>query len=176
MSMRNEMRLLFTAIAALSLSAAATAAQADDFPARKAGLWEVTMQLATAQHRPMTSKLCIDAASDTAMQKAALENAGVTCAKRDIVRAGQTVTVDSICTVGQSTLTTHMAMLFESDTLYHMETQSHFEPPLAAGHADSTMKQDGKWVGPCPADMKPGDIVMFNGMKINVLGALSGAK
>jgi hypothetical protein len=42
------------------------------------------------------------------------------------------------------------------------------DPPMA-GHADSTFTQDGKWQGACPADMKPGDMVMPTGMKMNIL-------
>jgi hypothetical protein len=30
------------------------------------------------------------------------------------------------------------------------------------------MTMDAKWLGPCAADQKPGDIIMSNGMKINV--------
>jgi hypothetical protein len=28
-----------------------------------------------------------------------------------------------------------------------------------------------KWIGPCAADQKPGDMIMANGTKINVLDA-----
>jgi hypothetical protein len=28
-----------------------------------------------------------------------------------------------------------------------------------------------KWIGPCAADQKPGDMIMANGMKINILDA-----
>ena len=30
------------------------------------------------------------------------------------------------------------------------------------------MTMEGKWLGACAADQKPGDIVMSNGMKINI--------
>lgn len=28
-----------------------------------------------------------------------------------------------------------------------------------------------KWIGPCTADQKPGDMIMANGMKINITNA-----
>lgn len=124
----------------------------------------------------MVSKLCIDATSDAAMQKAALDNLGTSCSKRDIVRGGSTITIDSICTIGQRTVTTHMTMRFDGDATYHNEIQSHFEPPIVTGRPDSVAIQDGKWAGPCPADMEPGDMIMPNGTKINVLGAMTGGK
>ena len=31
------------------------------------------------------------------------------------------------------------------------------------------MKLDAKWLGPCEAGQKPGDMMMANGMTINVL-------
>ena len=33
--------------------------------------------------------------------------------------------------------------------------------------SDSTAAQEGKWTGPCPPDMKPGDLVTGNGVKVN---------
>jgi hypothetical protein len=36
------------------------------------------------------------------------------------------------------------------------------------GRSDSVMTQDAKWVGACPADLIPGDVVMGNGMKVNI--------
>ena len=36
------------------------------------------------------------------------------------------------------------------------------------------MTQDAKWTGPCPADMAPGDVLMGNGMKMNIKQMLGG--
>jgi hypothetical protein len=36
------------------------------------------------------------------------------------------------------------------------------------GRSTATVSQDAKWTGICPADMQPGDIVMANGMRMNV--------
>ena len=41
-------------------------------------------------------------------------------------------------------------------------------PGVAAGQP-THMTIEAKWLGPCKADQKPGDIVMANGMKMNVL-------
>jgi hypothetical protein len=34
--------------------------------------------------------------------------------------------------------------------------------------AETSMTIEAKWAGPCKADQKPGDIIMANGMKMNV--------
>jgi hypothetical protein len=31
-----------------------------------------------------------------------------------------------------------------------------------------TMTMEAKWLGPCAADQKPGDVIMSNGVKINI--------
>ena len=36
------------------------------------------------------------------------------------------------------------------------------------GRNESSMTQEAKWAGACPADMKPGDMIGPNGMKMNL--------
>ncbi len=156
-----------------SLACLSTTAKADDYPARKAGLWEISMTVAGS---PRQTKFCIDAATDAAMYQAGMENSGIACSRRDIVRSGPTVTIDAVCTMGQRTITTHMTTVFAGDTAYRTENKSRIEPPIVAGRPDSTTTQDAKWVGPCPADMLPGDMLMPNGVKMNVIAAQKGGK
>ena len=170
------MRFMAATLIAIILAGLGSAAKADDFPPRKPGLWEVSMSSGATQRPPMLTRLCVDATSDAAMYKASMDNPGVTCSRREVVRSGLTVTIDSICTMGQRTISSHMTTVFTSDTAYHTEMMSHFEPPIAAGRPDSGTTQDAKWIGPCPADMKPGDLVMANGVKINIIEAQKGAK
>ena len=167
------MHPIVTTLCMVAVAIVSTPAKADDYPSRKAGLWEITLTLAGSA--PQT-KFCIDAATDAAMNKMGTENAGITCSRRDIVRSGATVTVDSVCTMGQRTITTHMIAVFTGDTAYHTENKSHIEPPIAAGRPDSTTSQDARWVGPCPADMQPGDMVLPNGAKVNIVAAAKGGK
>ena len=41
--------------------------------------------------------------------------------------------------------------------------------PAVAGVSEMNMKMDGKWLGPCEAGMKPGDVVMQGMPRLNVL-------
>jgi hypothetical protein len=54
------------------------------------------------------------------------------------------------------------------DSEYRGDMKMTFDPPLA-GAAEMNMKMDGKWLGPCKAGMKPGDIVMQGMPRMNVL-------
>lgn len=172
--MRFTPRILF--VASLSgLVCLATGARSDDFPARKAGLWQVTMTMPSMKMPSNETKMCIDAASDAALQKLGMETAGTVCSRKDISRSGSVVTSDSVCSMGNRQITSHAVMTFTGNTAYHTDIKSHIDPPMTAGREDSTMSQDAKWVGPCPADMKPGDILMPNGVKINLIEAKPGA-
>lgn len=41
--------------------------------------------------------------------------------------------------------------------------------PGAAPGGETQMTIAAKWLGPCAAGQKPGDVMMGNGMKVNVL-------
>jgi Protein of unknown function (DUF3617) len=140
----------------------AVPAMAAELPPRKAGLWEMTT---TSNGRTMPIKQCLDAATDQAMQ----ENAGLTpersCSKRDVQKSGDTTTVDSVCTIAGKTLTHHMVITGSFDSGYTMTMTSQGDGIPAA----RTMTIAAKWVGPCAADQKPGDMIMPNGTKINLV-------
>ena len=167
--MRHCFRLLLTAALLLPLSA-----QADELIHRKPGLWLIETQMSNSP-RKMEQKLCLDAASDAALQKLGGQMAaGMTCAKRNLTRNGNQLIYDGVCTMNKSTVTSHGVTTFAGDITYHTDSKSHWDPPMM-GRADSSTTQNGKWSGPCPADMKPGDMIMPGGMKMNVVtGEVSG--
>ena len=46
----------------------------------------------------------------------------------------------------------------------------------SAPSGEPQMTMEAKWVGPCKAGQKPGDMMMSNGMKMNVLEMTGGAR
>jgi hypothetical protein len=148
-------------------------AWADDFPARKAGLWQVDMTMPGGQMPPQQMKMCIDASTDAEMQKLGATAAQGMCTRSDINRSGNTVTVNSVCKMGPTQATTQAITRFAGDAAYHTDINTKFDPPMA-GHAESAMVQDAKWIGACPADMQPGDLLMGNGTKMNIKQMLGG--
>ena len=152
----------------------AQAAGLEDLPKRKAGLWEMNMISADDKRPSVTSRVCIDAATDTALTDFALGATKQVCSKREIRVSGSVATIDMACKIGESQQTTHSTIAYTGNSAYRTEVRAHYEPPFL-GKSDSTTVQEAKWTGPCPPDMKPGDLIMGNGMKIN-LRDLAGAK
>jgi hypothetical protein len=161
-------------VLALAVIVAAPAA-AQDLPTRKSGLWEMKMVFEGRSTPPMTMRQCIDPGTDKAMQAQYGSGgaAGATCSKKDFRNAGGTMTFDSVCKIGASTMTTHGVITGSFDSAYTMKINSTREggpqvPGMAAG-GESHMTIEAKHIGPCEAGQKPGDIMMGNGMKMNVL-------
>ena len=164
------MRLPITIALCLSLAAPAFAI---DMPPRKAGLWELTMDFGGRPLPATVMKHCIDAATDKLMNAQFGGAAQEACSKQDVKNSGNTITVDSVCNFGDATTTSHAVMTGNFDSAYTVDVTSTREggrpipgqTPGAATH----MKIAAKYLGACEAGQKPGDIVMPNGMKMNVL-------
>ncbi len=126
-----------------------------------------------AQMPPQQMKMCIDPGTDAEMYKLGMSATQGMCDKPEIHRSGGTMTIDTACKMGDSKVLTHAVTTFTGDTAYHTEANTKFDPPMN-GLDQSAMKQDAKWTGPCPADMAAGDVVMANGMKMNIKQMLGG--
>jgi uncharacterized protein DUF3617 len=155
----------FAGAAALVL-ACAMPALAAEMPTRKAGLWEIKTSLESRGGAGMTVQQCIDAATDQMMMSSGGPLAQQACPKRDVQRSGNTVTIDSTCTFKDRTATTHAVITGSFDSAYTMTVTSQSDA-LPGGKMNMTMM--GKWLGPCAADQKPGDMIMGGGLKLNIL-------
>ena len=147
---------------------AAGSAFAIDYPARKPGLWEIQTGDATGKGAGHTVQQCIDAASDKALRDMGQGMGKDMCAKQDLrIESGKLV-MDSVCKIGTTTATSHAVMTGDFSSTYRMESKSTYNPPLM-GRTEGTSVMEAKWVGPCKPGQKPGDMVMSNGMTMNVL-------
>ncbi|MEJ0075486.1 MAG: DUF3617 family protein [Alphaproteobacteria bacterium] len=157
---------------ALILAAAfiATPALAQDMPTRKAGLWDMTMTFEGRNTPPQTMQHCIDATTDKAMQDMSAGARGQSCSKREMKKVGDTIVFDSVCSVGAGTATSHGVISGDFNSAYTIKINSKREggPPVPNMPAETSMSIAAKWLGACKADQKPGDIIMANGMKMNV--------
>lgn len=171
MLMSKPMRRDLTIIAILL--GTATPAVALDMPARKPGLWELKMDFAGRKVPAQVMQQCVDAASDKLMNANFGGPAQEACSKQDVSKTGDAMSVDSVCKFGDAVTTTHAVVTGSFDSAYTVDVTSTREggrplPGMAAG-GSSHMTIAAKWLGPCVADQKPGDIIMANGMKMNVL-------
>ena len=170
----TALRNAFVAIVALA-APLATAAALPDLPKRKSGLWDMTMTRDPAPPGGAAGKMqmCIDEKIDDMTKQMGQSAAREMCSKTEFHREGDKIVGDSVCKVDQSTVTTHTVLAGKFDSEYQADIQTRFDPPMM-GMGQSHMVIKGRWVGPCKAGQRPGDMVMPNGMTINVFDAGKG--
>lgn len=153
----------------LTLILAAAFAQAQEAPKRKSGLWELKRTSTMTRDQTRVYQMCIDQASDDAFQKLAEGAQSERCKASAPRHDGGKLVIDAVCEIGNaqpSTATTHAVITGNFDSAYRVESKSTFDPPLR-GKTESTNVMEAKWTGPCKPDMKPGDVIMPNGVKVN---------
>jgi hypothetical protein len=160
----GEFMRLIGATSILVLSCAMPALSAE-LPSRKPGLWQVKTSIGGSNVPAPVIKQCIDATTDQMMQSSAGPFAPAACPERDVQRSENSITIDSTCVLDGKPATAHAAITGSFDSAYTMMVTSQ-RPDISDGKM--TMTIDAKWLGPCAADQKPGDVIMSNGMKINI--------
>ncbi len=166
------MRNLFTGLAFSAAALVAAPAAALDLPARKPGLWEMKMVFEGRNVPPHVSHQCVDAETDKLMS--AFGNAATRdmCATMDTQKVGDTYVVDSVCKMGPSTNTSRSVVTGDFNSAYTVKLSSVTAggPNLPGARPDgkTEMTMQARWTGACKPDQKGGDIIMGNGMKMNV--------
>jgi hypothetical protein len=152
---------------------AAAPAVALDLPTRKAGLWELKMIFEGRDLPATVMKHCTDAATDKLMNANFGGSNEQHCSKQDMKTSGSTITINSVCKFGDTTTTSHAVVTGSFDSAYTMKVASTRAggrpiPGMAPG-GETHMTIEAKWLGGCAAGQRPGDVIMANGMKMNVL-------
>ena len=149
-------------------------AQTLDLPSRKAGLWEITMAIEKSKGLPaFTSRICLDPATDRVLMDHGLKLAAGRCRNLAPRRQGQSYVIDADCKVGGTASKTRIVITGDFDSAYTLRMES---PGADKGAQGPLMTQTAAWKGAdCPG-MKPGDMTLPGGLKVNVkqLKALSG--
>jgi hypothetical protein len=159
---------------ALALSLAitsATSAFASDMPPRKAGLWVLETKTTGGDGRdtPHISRYCIDAVTEQEMNTKGARLNPDRCSKQVVQRSGDTIAVEAVCKINDVTLKFNRVVTASDDTAYTMKTASRRE----AGTGLPTERQttvEAKWTGDCSGDLQAGEMILTNGMKMNMLG------
>ena len=158
----------------LVLIAAATPALAQDLPTRKPGLWEMKMVFEGRNLPAQQMRQCTDQATDKLMHANFGGMAQDICPDKNIQRSGNTITVDATCKFGGGAMTTisHSVITGSFDSGYTVKVTSKKMggPPIpgAGPDGETRMTIEAKYLGACEAGQKPGDIIMSNGMTMNV--------
>lgn len=152
----------------LALGTAPAFAENVQLPIRKAGLWEVSMQVTGVSKTampPMVTQQCTDDSVDHMMNK--MSTSTMTCSKQEMSKSGANFVADSICTVSGATVTTHAETSGDFNSAYSVKSVA---KTSGGGSLPPEMVTtiEAKWLGACKADQKPGDMMMPGGMKMNI--------
>jgi hypothetical protein len=160
---RDFMRLIGTTSILVLIGTMPAAAA--ELPSRKPGLWQVKTSIENSSAPARVLQQCVDASTDQMMQSSAGPFDPAACSKREVQNSADSITIDSTCTVAGKAATAHSVITGSFDGAYTMIVAAQSEE-LPGGKM--TMTMEGQWLGACAADQKPGDIVMGNGVKINL--------
>jgi len=153
---------------ALSLLPLASAYAAEpQLPLMKEGLWESrSQQVIQGSKRELVSKICQSHEFEKSMKQAAeAMRQKNQCVQTVSQPAPNTYVSESRCSQGLlAGSVTRSTVVYQSDTSVHMENHT------VKDHVETSSTIDSRYLGACPADMKPGDTVMADGTKINVGG------
>lgn len=147
------------------------AADAADLPKRKSGQWEISTAQTGGPPGPV-AQMCIDEKSDDLTRQ--LAAGAVTCSKQEIRREGNRYVAESVCKIGESTATTRTVISGDFESTYQADIEAKYSPPLM-GMSEGRSTVAARWLGPCRAGQRAGDITMPNGTVINVYDAPGGA-
>jgi hypothetical protein len=145
-----------------------TPMRADELPSRKPGLWEVKTSIDKRNAPALLIQQCIDATTDQMMLSIAGPYSQEVCPKRTVQRSADSITIDSACAFAGKPAAAHAVVTGSFDSGYTMTVTSRSE--AAPGEA-MTMRMEAKWLGPCQADQRPGDMIFGNGIKVNIVDA-----
>jgi hypothetical protein len=142
------------AVLALGFALGASAAE---LPKLRAGLWELTTASSKAQEQPPPMKSCVDDATQQEMMNFGQGVQRQMCSRYDVRNEGGKIVAETDCKLGPTRMTSRSVTTFSGSSSYRTEVRATYDPPLA-GQKEATLTMEGRHLGACPADMKPGDI------------------
>jgi Protein of unknown function (DUF3617) len=147
-----------------------SSAAAQDFPTRRAGLWEVTINHDGRKTPPQTMQQCTDAETDKLMNAFGAGLSADMCSKQEVKKTGGTIVINAVCKVGPMTSVSQSVVSGDFNSNYTVKVTSKIEglPPQAQEAAGGTTTIQARWVGACKPDQRPGDIIMSDGKTMNI--------
>lgn len=140
-------------------------------PQRKAGLWKQTMSIEGTAIKQVAS-LCLDNQSDKKIAWWAQQGVRGGCAKNDVHRQpdGSWKFTSSCQMAGGITMDSEGVATGDFASKYEVKaTTTTSGAPMAQMNGTRTIVIDAEWTGPCPSDMKPGDMELPDGRRMNMM-------
>jgi hypothetical protein len=164
--MRRAAILLTTAMAGTITASAQTI----ELPPRKAGQRDTKMVTEKPVGVPgFGAQMCIDAATDREMFDFGLKMSKDSCKRYDVKRTGGSWVIDAECSFGpvKSATKTTISGDFQSSIAVRIEGTTEGIPGTKGPQA-TLITQTATWTSACANGMKPGDIMLGGGIKMNV--------
>ena len=154
------------------------AAQASFLPARKAGLWEVTLRgddlvptrPGQAAPRPQTVQQCTTPDTESTMLLSILpgqEDCHEIKVQRRTKSAGGGYDITTLCYVHGNRVDTQMELQGNLRAAYSGAYDVKYAQ--TPQHNKGRMLFEGRWLGACKPGQRPGDMVLPNGITVNVV-------
>ena len=154
-------------------------------PVRKDGLWEVLVRsddlvlqsTGRASPKPVTVRQCTNAAAEPIMLMSIVPGQE-DCHERKVRRRGSGAEaryeITTVCYVHDHRVDTQMQLQGDLQSAYHGSFQTKF--PKTPLNNTGRMVFEGRWLGGCAAGQRPGDMLLPNGVTVNVVDDQQRAK
>ncbi len=142
-------------------------AQALDLPKRKSGLWEMTMIGDQTNGQPQTVTTCVEQKTDTGLTSSFGGKIPKNCKQPTLKKSAGSFIITSACKFTDSNVTTVAILSGDTNSAYKIDRTSTYTPPNK-GRKESKQSITAKWLSPCKANQRPGDMIMPDGAKINI--------
>lgn len=159
------------------LAVSIAAAQAQDVPQLRPGLWEMnrTGDAAPAEAGMNRMTLCLDRSLQNEMFRMGAGAMNGMCSRHEFHLSGKRGSGDFVCEIGGSRMHSTSTMVIDGDTAYRTEIHTTWDPPFM-GRARSDTVLAARRLGPCLPGQRPGDMTTAQGHKFNVRDALQGER
>ncbi len=138
--------------------------RAADYPSMKEGLWsihDVNTNNPGNQVSESSKTICRSHAYDQHVQEQA-KKVMTSCTVITDSTQGNKHLTETKCQVAGTTIDTKGTVTILNENSVHSESHSTYSPAMG-GVSETTMVQDQKYQGSCPAGQSPGDMTLSNG-------------
>jgi hypothetical protein len=141
-------------------AALACAVPADAHPRRRPGLWEVRVAGSDAIGMAPTL-FCVGEQTDTPRVHLDRQpGARGSCSLGEFVRAGEAWVAESVCREGRSSVVSRAVATGDFENEYRIDTIVTHASTSGASRREDREAVVARWLGPCAAHQRPGDLVI----------------
>lgn len=152
---------------------ALAAEEANQFPLRKAGSWELktTMDQGKGPQEQPVITMCVETSMEASTAKASMIEHAATCTKYDVKRDGQTTVIDADCTFGIQNTKSRTEMSGDFQAAFTVKIESTTMQQARDGKdvpVNRVINQTGRYLGEACGDLKHGEAMTADGTKLMV--------